>query len=175
MKRIFGVTGWKNSGKTWLTTRLVENLTSRGIGVSTVKHAHHGADVDREGTDSFKHRAAGAREVMLATPHRFALMHELRPGEDEPPLDALLARMEDVDLILIEGFKRDAFPKIMAHRREGAPGKPGAEIPGVVALAADDPDAHADAAVPVFHIDDIEAIADFILVHVGLKREEGAA
>jgi molybdopterin-guanine dinucleotide biosynthesis protein B len=173
MRHVFGITGWKNTGKTTLTVRLVEHFAARGIVVSTIKHAHHAADVDQEGTDSFKHRSAGAREVVLATPLRFALMHELRSGEDEPSLDALLARMEPVDLILVEGYKRENFPKIMAYRTDGATGRSGIDIPNIVAYASDNPDEHTDAEVPVFHADDIEAIADFILGFVGLAEAEG--
>lgn len=173
MRRVFGITGWKNAGKTTLTMRLVEHITSLGFSVSTIKHAHHAADVDREGTDSHKHRTAGAREVMLATPSRFALMHELRAGEDEPALEALLERMAPVDLVLIEGFKREPFPKIMIHRHEGGTDRTSDDIPGIAAFASDNPDAEQGAQLPVFHVDDIEAIAGFILRYSGLALGEG--
>lgn len=157
--RVIGIAGWKNSGKTTLTERLVAELVGRGWRVSTVKHAHHDADIDREGTDSFRHRRAGASEVLLATGRRWALMHELR-GEDEPPLDALLARLSPCDLVVVEGFKGGDHPKIEARRlaaKDTAPLPPSANV---VAIAAD----HevADAAVPVFALDDVAALADFV-------------
>ena len=107
--KIYGVTGWKNSGKTGLMERLVSEFVNRGFSVSTIKHAHHSFDVDRSGKDSHRHRVAGAREVMLSSRNRFALMHELR-DEEEPSLEMLLAKLSPVDLVLIEGFKRDRHP-----------------------------------------------------------------
>ena len=112
---IFGIVGWKNAGKTGLMERLVTEITARGLRVSTVKHAHHSFDVDHPGKDSHRHRIAGATEVLLASRNRFALMHELRDAP-EPPLAALLARLSPVDLVLVEGYKRDAHPKVEAHR-----------------------------------------------------------
>src|SRR6202040_2047888 len=109
--RIFGLAGWSGSGKTTLMTLLIPELVSRGITVSTLKHAHHSFDVDQPGKDSWEHRQAGAREVLVASSTRWALMHELR-DEAEPSLAALLARMCPVDLVLVEGFKRDRHPKI---------------------------------------------------------------
>ncbi|WP_299368838.1 molybdopterin-guanine dinucleotide biosynthesis protein B [uncultured Tateyamaria sp.] len=162
--RLFGVVGWKNAGKTGLMERLVTDITGRGLTVSTVKHAHHSFDVDHPGKDSFRHRAAGATEVLLASRNRFALMHELR-AEDEPTLDALLAKLAPVDLVLVEGYKRDGHPKVEAHR--AATGNP--------LIAPDDPTIRAvasDTALrldrPVFDLDDTSAIADFILGQVGL-------
>ena len=115
--RLYGVVGWKNAGKTGLMERLVSEITGRGISVSTVKHAHHTFDVDHPGKDSHRHRVAGAREVLLASRKRIALMHELR-DEAEPTLEMLLQRLGPVDLVLVEGYKRDAHPKIEAHRAE---------------------------------------------------------
>ena len=112
---IYGIVGWKNAGKTGLMERLVTEMTSRGLRVSTVKHAHHSFDVDHPGKDSHRHRIAGATEVLLASRNRFALMHELRDAP-EPTLSALLERLSPVDLVLIEGYKRDAHPKVEAHR-----------------------------------------------------------
>ncbi len=162
--RLFGIVGWKNAGKTGLMERLVTDITGRGLTVSTVKHAHHSFDVDHPGKDSFRHRAAGATEVLLASRNRFALMHELRT-EDEPTLDALLAKLAPVDLVLVEGYKRDGHPKVEAHR--AATGNP--------LIAPDDPTIRAvasDTALrldrPVFDLDDTSAIADFILGQVGL-------
>lgn len=162
--RVFGVVGWKNAGKTGLMERLVTQITGRGLTVSTVKHAHHSFDVDHAGKDSFRHRAAGASQVMLASRNRIALMHELR-GTPEPSLDALLAQLAPVDLVLVEGYKRDLHPKIEAHRA----------ITGNPLIAPDDPTIHAVASDtplvldrPVFDLDDTVAIADFILSQVGL-------
>jgi len=162
--RVYGVTGWKNAGKTGLMERLVAEITARGFSVSTVKHAHHTFEVDHPGKDSHRHRVAGAREVLLASRNRVALMHELR-DEDEPTLEALLARLSPVDLVLIEGYKRDAHPKIEAHRIE--PGNP-LIAPGddtIKAVASDTP---LDLDRPVFDLNDTVAIADFILGEVGL-------
>ncbi|NCV12366.1 MAG: molybdopterin-guanine dinucleotide biosynthesis protein B, partial [Rhodobacteraceae bacterium] len=115
--KIFGVTGWKNSGKTGLMERLITEFTARGLSVSSIKHAHHSFDIDHPGRDSYRHRDAGARQVLLASRNRWALMHELR-NEDEPSLGDLLKQLLPVDLVLIEGYKRDRHPKIEAHRKE---------------------------------------------------------
>ena len=162
--KLFGVVGWKNAGKTGLMERLVTEITGRGISVSTVKHAHHTFDVDHPGKDSHRHRVAGAREVLLSSRNRVALMQELR-DEEEPSLAALLTRLSPVDLVLIEGYKRDDHPKVEAHRTEtGSP-----------LIAPDDPTIRAVASDvelildrPVFDLDDTKAIADFILGEVGL-------
>ncbi|MFK7836399.1 MAG: molybdopterin-guanine dinucleotide biosynthesis protein B [Sulfitobacter sp.] len=162
--RVFGVVGWKNAGKTGLMERLVTDITARGITVSTVKHAHHSFDVDHPGKDSFRHRAAGATEVLLASRNRFALMHELR-DEDEPSLTDLLARLSPVDLVLVEGYKRDAHPKIEAHR--AVTGNPliAPEDPTIRAVASDVP---LTLDRPVFDLDDTKTVADFVLAQVGL-------
>lgn len=117
--KVFGITGWKNAGKTTLVERLVTNITGRGLRVSTVKHAHHDFDIDQPGRDSHRHRMAGAEQVLVASARRWALMTELR-GAPEPPLDALLAALAPVDLVLVEGFKRDPLPRIEI-RRAAAP------------------------------------------------------
>ncbi|MBU2959227.1 molybdopterin-guanine dinucleotide biosynthesis protein B [Citreicella sp. C3M06] len=161
---VYGITGWKNSGKTGLMERLVAEFTARGLSVSTVKHAHHNTDVDQQGTDSFRHRAAGARQVMLASPNRWALMSELR-GEAEPPLDTLLAQMAPVDLVLVEGYKTAPHPKIEAHR--AATGKPPTGSPNVRALACDAPLQYP---LPRFDLNDTKAIADFIAADTGLPE-----
>ena len=162
--RIYGIVGWKNAGKTSLMERLVTEITGRGLRVSTVKHAHHSFDVDHEGKDSHRHRIAGATEVMLASRNRFALMHELRDAE-EPSLEALLARLSPVDLVLIEGYKRDAHPKVEAHRAETGNPLIAPEDPTVRAVASDVP---LTLDRPVFDLNDTGAIADFILAEVGL-------
>ena len=163
--KLFGIVGWKNSGKTGLMERLVAEFTARGLTVSTVKHAHHSFDIDQPGKDSHRHRAAGAREVMLASRSRWALMHELR-GADEPTLAQLLDRLSPVDLVLIEGYKRDAHAKIEAHR--GATGQPliAPGDPTIRAVASDL--ALKGLTVPVLHLDDTAMIADLIQRETGL-------
>lgn len=163
--RVYGVTGWKNSGKTGLMERLVAEIAGRGLSVSTLKHGHHEADIDQPGRDTYRHRAAGAREVILATPARWALMHELR-GAPEPPLADLLARLSPVDLVLIEGWKREAHPKIEAHRAESGQGLLAPHDPTIRAVASDT--ALQELSVPVFDLDDTRAIAGFILRELGL-------
>ncbi|MGB3314475.1 MAG: molybdopterin-guanine dinucleotide biosynthesis protein B [Albidovulum sp.] len=163
--RVYGVTGWKNSGKTTLMERLVEEITRRGLTVSTVKHAHHATEIDHEGRDSYRHRQAGAHEVLVASPVRWALMHELR-GAPEPPLAELLAKLSPVDLVLIEGYKREAHPKIEAHRAETGRPLLAPENTTVRAVASDA--APGGLTVPVFDLNDITAIVDFILKEVGL-------
>ena len=162
--RLYGVVGWKNAGKTGLMERLVTEITGRGISVSTVKHAHHSFDVDHPGKDSHRHRVAGATEVLLASRNRFALMHELR-DEDEPSLSELLQKLAPVDLVLVEGYKRDSHPKVEAHR--SVTGNPliAPDDPTVRAVASDTP---LDLDRPAFDLDDTKAIADFILSEVGL-------
>jgi molybdopterin-guanine dinucleotide biosynthesis protein MobB len=163
--RIYGVTGWKNSGKTTLVERLVGEITGRGFTVSTVKHAHHGFDVDQPGKDSHRHRAAGAAQVLVASRRRWALMTELR-GAPEPALEELLARLDPVDLVLVEGYKRDRHPKIEARRAATAQDLLAVGDETVEAVASDA--ALTGLAVPVFALDDVPAIADFILGRVGL-------
>lgn len=157
--KIWGVVGWKNSGKTGLMERLVAEFTARGRTVSTLKHAHHAFDVDQPGKDSFRHREAGAREVLLSSGRRWALMHELGKA-DEPPLEALLSKLSPVDLVLIEGFKSAAHPKIEAHRPETrqeliAPGDP--TIRAVASTVEPE-----TGGVPLLPLDDTDVIADFI-------------
>jgi len=170
--RLYGVTGWKNSGKTGLMERLVTEITGRGVTVSTVKHAHHATEIDRPGRDSHRHRTAGAREVLVASPVRWALMHELR-GAPEPQLEQLLARLTPVDLVLIEGYKRAPHPKVEAHRPESGHGLLAPENPTVRAVASTAPRDHpalAGLSVPVLSLDDTAAIANFILREVGLDQ-----
>ncbi|MFT4706731.1 MAG: molybdopterin-guanine dinucleotide biosynthesis protein B [Ascidiaceihabitans sp.] len=162
--RVFGVVGWKNAGKTGLMERLVTEITSRGFTVSTVKHAHHTFDVDHEGKDSHRHRVAGAQEVLLASRNRFALMHELR-DEDEPTLAELLTKLAPVDLVLIEGYKRDAHPKIEAFRAETNNPLIATDDPTIRAVASDTP---MELDRPVFDLNDTTCVADFILAEVGL-------
>jgi molybdopterin-guanine dinucleotide biosynthesis adapter protein len=160
--RIFGLAGWSGSGKTTLMTLLIPELVSRGITVSTLKHAHHSFDIDQPGKDSWRHRQAGATEVMISSHNRWALMHELR-GTSEPSLDELVRRMSPVDLLLIEGFKHHPHPKIEVYRP--SLGKPllHPEDPFVVALASDE--RLAGLALPWLPLSDVSAIASFILGH----------
>lgn len=162
--RLYGVVGWKNAGKTGLMERLVSEISGRGFRVSTVKHAHHTFDVDHPGKDSHRHRVAGATEVLLASRNRFALMHELR-DEDEPTLEYLLTKLAPVDLVLIEGYKRDTHPKVEAHRAETGNPLIAPDDPTIRAVASDTPLALDR---PVFDLNDTVAIADFILAEVGL-------
>lgn len=161
---IYGVVGWKNSGKTGLVERLVTEISRRGYSVSTIKHAHHKVDVDHPGTDSFRHRQAGAQEVVLASAGRVAIMQELR-GADEPGLRDLVARLTPVDLVLVEGFKREAHPKIEAHRAETGQPLIGETDDTVRAYASD---ITLKMERPFFNLNDTAAIADFILKEVGL-------
>ncbi|WP_170605947.1 molybdopterin-guanine dinucleotide biosynthesis protein B [Ruegeria arenilitoris] len=162
--KVYGVTGWKNAGKTGLMERLVSEITVRGFTVSTIKHAHHSFDVDQPGRDSYRHRVAGASEVLLASGQRVALMQELR-GEPEPQLHDLLARLSPVDLVLIEGYKQENHPKIEAFRAVAGTQLIAPENKTVRAVASDTP-LHLD--VPVFDLNDTQAIADFILNEVAL-------
>jgi molybdopterin-guanine dinucleotide biosynthesis protein MobB len=169
--RIIGLAGWSGSGKTTLVTKLIPCLIARGVRVSTLKHAHHGFDLDQPGKDSFFHRAAGATEVIISSARRWAILHELR-AETEWDLSALVAKMSPVDLVLVEGFKRDNFPKLEIHR--AANGKPliHPEDPHVVAIASDI--ALPQAKIPVIDLNDIEAIADLLLKHAVLVAEAAA-
>lgn len=163
--KVFGLAGWSGSGKTTLLATLIPELVRRGITVSTIKHAHHAFDVDQPGKDSYAHRAAGASEVMVSSSRRFALMRELR-GAPEPGLDELLARMSPVDLVLVEGFKSHPHDKLEIYR--ASLGKPllCAEDRHVVAVASDAP--VAGLRVPRLDLNDIGAIADFIVTQCGL-------
>lgn len=160
--RIIGLAGWSGSGKTTLITKIIPRLIACGVAVSTLKHAHHGFDLDQPGKDSFFHRAAGATEVIISSAKRFAILHELRQ-EPEWDLPDLVAKMSPVDLVLVEGYKRDAFPKLEIHR--AANGKPliHPEDKHIVAIASDI--ALPAAKVPVIDLNDIEAIADLLLKH----------
>ena len=173
--RIIGLAGWSGSGKTTLITKLIPRLIARGVKVSTLKHAHHGFDLDQPGKDSFFHRAAGATEVIISSAKRWAILHELRE-EPEWDLRALVAKMSPVDLVLVEGFKRDAFPKLEIHRAANGKSLIHPEDPHVVAIASDI--ALPQAKVPVINLNDIEAIADLLLaraVLVGAAQATAAA
>ena len=163
--KLFGLAGWSGSGKTTVLVRLVPLLAGRGLRVSTVKHAHHGFDIDHPGKDSYRHRGAGATEVLVASAKRWALIHELHEAP-EPELAELLARMTPVDLVLIEGFKRDPHPKLEIWRRSN--GKPllCPDDPHIVAVASDEP--VEGLPVPRLDLNDPDALARFIIGHCGL-------
>jgi molybdopterin-guanine dinucleotide biosynthesis protein B len=163
--KILGIAGWSGSGKTTLVAKLLPELIAAGLSVSTLKHAHHAFDIDRPGKDSYVHRMAGATEVMVGSANRWALMHELR-GAAEPSMRELIARMGAVDLLLVEGFKRDSHDKLEVFRR--ANGKPllAPDDPHVVAIASDAP--VPETALPVLDLNDVPAIAGFVLRHTGL-------
>ncbi|MEN3378661.1 MAG: molybdopterin-guanine dinucleotide biosynthesis adapter protein [Hyphomicrobiales bacterium] len=157
--KVIGIAGWSGAGKTTLLTRVIPCLAARGLRVSTVKHAHHAFDVDQPGKDSHTHRKAGATEVLVSSANRWALMHELR-GEPEWALGALLGKLSPVDLVLVEGFKREAHPKLEVYR--AVVGKPllHPEDENIVAIASD---GAVKASVPVLSLDDIDAVADILL------------
>jgi molybdopterin-guanine dinucleotide biosynthesis protein B len=164
---VFGLVGWSGSGKTTLMERLLRELVSRGLRVSTFKHAHHGFDIDAPGKDSHRHREAGATEVLIASAGRWALLHESR-GEPEPDVDRLVERMTPVDLLLIEGFKRHRFEKLEVHRPSlGKPLMQPGE-PTIVAVASDAP--VEGATVPVLDLGDPRQIADFVLGRCGIRQ-----
>ncbi len=157
--KVFGFTGYSNSGKTTLIEQLIPRFTRRGLRVSLIKHAHHQFDIDRPGKDSFRHREAGASEVMLVSDQRWVLMHELR-GEPEPSLEDQLQRFSACDLVLVEGYKFSGIPKIEVHRP--ANGKPLLHPQGlnIIALASD---VRIELAIPWLDLNDPGAVADFIL------------
>jgi molybdopterin-guanine dinucleotide biosynthesis protein B len=170
--KTFGLIGWSGSGKTTLMEKLIPELTGRGLKVSTMKHTHHNFEIDKPGKDSFKHRMAGATEVAVMSSSRWALVHELR-AEDEPGVDAMIRRMTPVDLLLIEGFKTHGHPKIEVFRPSTREDMLQPSDPTVVAVATDE--ALDGVTVPVIDLNDVAAVADFILAHCGLEAADGAA
>lgn len=167
--KVFGITGWKNSGKTTLTSDLVRLFTQHGLTVSTIKHAHHGFDIDKPETDSFKHREAGAREVLISSGKRWALMHELQ-SEPEATLEQLLNQLTEVDLVLVEGFKSSPHPKLHVVRNElNQDALPDSALP-IAAVVSDDDinpqDYHCPG--PVLPRSEIETIAKFIAQYCDL-------
>lgn len=165
---VFGITGWKNSGKTTLTCKLVTEFTRRGFRVATVKHAHHDFDIDHAGTDSFRHRQAGAGQVAIVSARRWALMQELS-GAPEPTLAEVLARLSPCDLILIEGYKREGHPKIETRRLAATDQTPIApKDPTIAAIAADHAVTGTD--LPVYSLDDVSGLADLIALRTGLRQ-----
>jgi molybdopterin-guanine dinucleotide biosynthesis adapter protein len=157
--RVIGLAGWSGSGKTTLVTRVIPRLVERGLKVATVKHAHHEFDLDQPGKDSWLHRQAGAHEVAVVSSRRWAIMHELG-GAPEPPLMEILAKLSPSDLVIVEGFKRHAHPKLEVFR--AAVGKPllHPEDDCIVAVATDAPLPQAQ--VPVLMLDDVDGIANVL-------------
>jgi molybdopterin-guanine dinucleotide biosynthesis protein B len=165
--RILGIAGWSGAGKTTLLAKLIPELTARGIRVSTMKHAHHEFDVDKPGKDSYVHRAAGATEVMVASARRWALMHELREAP-EPNAAELISHMSPVDLLLIEGFKNEPHDKLEIFRAANEKPLLSADDPTFVAILSDGP--VANTRLPVIDLNDIRAIADFVMAHCRLAE-----
>jgi molybdopterin-guanine dinucleotide biosynthesis protein B len=160
--RVIGLAGWSGSGKTTLIVKLIPALIARGLSVSTLKHAHHSLEIDKPGKDSYVHREAGAREVLVASAKRWALVHELRE-ENEPRLADLLPKLSDVDLVIVEGFKREAHAKIEMHRREV--GKPllFPEDANIVAVVSDARPANLHEKTLFASLDDLDAICDLVM------------
>jgi len=160
--RIIGFAGWSGAGKTTLIVKLIPAFNARGLRVSTLKHAHHNFDVDKPGKDSYEHRMAGATEVLVASDQRFALMHELR-GAAAPSLAELLGKLAPVDLVLVEGFKRESHMKLEVYR--AANGKPllYPDDPHIKALVSDLPPSDVPPHLAQAHIDDIAAVASLAL------------
>ena len=166
--RIIGLAGWSGAGKTTLIKRLLPALVARGFSVSTVKHAHHRFDIDHPGKDSFAHREAGAKEVLIVSGERFALMHELR-GEAEPDLQRLISLMTPVDFVIVEGFRSAAYPKIEIHRAENGKDFLYQIDERILAVASDQPERIQERVS--LDLGDVEAIADFVVAHAAPVSE----
>ncbi|MFW6077212.1 MAG: molybdopterin-guanine dinucleotide biosynthesis protein B [Hyphomicrobiales bacterium] len=164
-RKVIGIAGYKESGKTTLVERLVREFTARGLAVATVKHAHHAFDIDHKGRDSWRHRVAGAHEVAIVSDRMWAIIHPLH-SEPEPNLDEVLAMMAPSDLVVVEGYKRETYPKIEVRGPPSGHPDLAPDDPTVIAIAASGEIAAEN--VPVFSRDDVSAIADFITVELGL-------
>ena len=165
-QKVFGFAGWSGSGKTTLIERVISHLAGSGVRVSLIKHAHHEFDVDQPGKDSYRHRLAGASEVLVSSAHRWALMHELR-GAPELTLNQAIAQLSPCDLVLVEGFKRGSIPKLEVWRAEVGKAMLFPGDPNIVALATDDP-LPSDVREPRlsrFGLEDVGSIADFVMHH----------
>jgi molybdopterin-guanine dinucleotide biosynthesis protein B len=163
--KIFGFAGYSGSGKTTLIERLIPLFTQRGLAVSLIKHAHHTFDVDHPGKDSYRHRSAGCTEVLVTSSRRWALIHELR-GAGEPPLSEHVKRLSPCDLLLVEGFKREAIPKLEVFRAEVGEPLIHPHDENIVAVASD---ARLETRLPQFDLNAPGPIAEFVLRHVGLR------
>jgi molybdopterin-guanine dinucleotide biosynthesis protein B len=169
--KVYGVVGWKNAGKTTLVERLVGEISGRGFSVSTVKHTHHKVDIDQKGKDSWRHRQAGARQVILSSSARWAVMTELK-GAPEAPLGELLDHLAPVDLVIVEGYKRDDHSKVEVWRAKTGQPLIATDDPTIRAIATND--APEGVGQPVIGLDDIAGIADFILSDLGLELRKSA-
>ncbi len=167
--KIFGITGKKNSGKTTLMERLVAEMGARGYSVSTIKHTHHSVDIDQAGKDSHRHRVAGAQQVLLSCHSRWAIMTEVR-DEPEPSLDELVSQLAPVDLLFVEGYKRDAHAKIETHRHETGQDLIATDDPTIMAVASNTGALDIDR--PILDLNDTTQIAEFILGQIGYFDEE---
>lgn len=165
--KVFGFAGYSGSGKTTLIEKLVPLLVAHGLKIALIKHTHHDIEIDQPGKDSYRHRAAGCSEVLVTSPARWALVHELR-GEQEPGLAEQLARLSPCDLVLVESFKHEAIPKLEVHRPQL--GKPllFPHDADIVAIASDRP---IGSALPEFELDRVADIAEFILKQIGLTQD----
>jgi molybdopterin-guanine dinucleotide biosynthesis protein B len=168
--KVIGLAGWSGAGKTTLLTRLIPHFNAIGLRVSVIKHAHHQFDVDVPGKDSWRHREAGAAEVLVASSNRWALMHELR-GAAEPKLPELLSKLSAVDLVVVEGFKREPHRKIEVHRAANAKPLLFPDDPGIVGIATD---TAVETRLPTVHLDDIEAVAALML-RAAIQVEDAVA
>ena len=157
--KVIGLAGWSGAGKTTLLTRLIPHFNAQGLRVSVIKHAHHQFDVDVPGKDSWRHREAGAAEVLISSANRWALMHELR-GAAEPRLPELLSKLSAVDLVVVEGFKREPHRKIEVHRAGNDKPLLFPDDPGIVGIATD---TAVETTLPTAHLDDIEAVTAMML------------
>jgi molybdopterin-guanine dinucleotide biosynthesis adapter protein len=166
-RKVIGIAGYKKSGKTTLVERLVAEFTARGLAVATVKHAHHAFDIDHKGRDSWRHRAAGSHEVAIVSDRMWAIIHPLH-DEPEPALDDILAKMAPSDLVIVEGYKRESYPKIEVRGTASTHPDLAPDDPTVIAIAA--ATGLAPGPVPVFGRDDVADIADFITAKLGLVR-----
>jgi molybdopterin-guanine dinucleotide biosynthesis protein B len=164
--KVIGIAGYSGSGKTTLIEKLIPVFASEGLRVSLIKHAHHEFDVDQPGKDSYRHRHAGCAEVLVSSSQRWALMHELR-GAPEPSLNEQLACFAPCDLVIVEGYKSEAIPKVEVHRRAGHTPLLYPDNPHVIAVATDEP---LDTSLPQLDVDDAPAVARFVIQYLGLNR-----
>ncbi len=169
--KIYGIVGWKNSGKTTLMSQVIGAITARGFSVSAIKHTHHAVDLDQPGKDTYRHRASGAVQVALASSARWAVMTELRETP-EPTLDDLVSKLDPVDLVLVEGFKKHGHPKVEAHRDATGKGLLAREDAAITAVATANPESAvvAGLSIPLLSLDDPAGVADYILKQVGLAE-----
>lgn len=164
--KVIGIAGFSGSGKTTLIEKVIPELVKGGLRVSLIKHAHHDFDVDHPGKDSYRHRMAGCTEVLVSSPKRWALMHELR-GAAEPPLQEQLKQFAPCDVVIVEGYKNQPIPKVEVHRKAARAPFLYPEDSNVVAIATDEP---LDVPLPQIDLDDPEAVARFIVHYLGLDR-----